>query len=189
MITNNPGTGISPDPNTAKSLISFITKLENIFVRIGEMLLASGETVAAAESVTSGFLQFSFSQMKDASVFYKGGMTAYTQEGKVDLLQVDDEEASQCNCVSENIAEAMARNVAKVFKSDWSVAVTGYATPVEESGGELYAYFAVAFRGAVVRSERVDLPPGTQAPGAQLLYSEYILESFSKELESRQQNS
>lgn len=187
MITNNPGTATSPDPNTVNSLSGFITKLENIFAGIGEMLLASGETVAAAESVTSGFLQFSFSQMKEASTFYKGGMTAYAQEGKVELLRVDDEEASQCNCVSRNIAETMALHVAEVFRSGWSVAVTGYATPVDESGGKLYAYFAIAFKGAVKVSERIDLQSGTQPTVAQLLYSEYILESFRKELEKQRQ--
>lgn len=41
-------------------------------------MMTTGETVAVAESVTSGMLQLAFSQMPNASMFYKGGMTAFT---------------------------------------------------------------------------------------------------------------
>jgi nicotinamide-nucleotide amidase len=185
MILKHSGIGLSPDPTSVRSLIHFIMELENLFEYIGGRLLSSGETVAVAESVTSGFLQFSFSQMKDASQFYKGGMTAYTQEGKVDLLHVDDEEATECNCVSGNIAETMALNVAQLFKSDWSIGVTGYATPVEESGGKLYAYFAIAYKGTILLSEKLDLHTRTKAPNAQLYYSEFILGCFKLELDKK----
>ena len=183
MILKHSGIGVSSDATSVRSLIHFILELENLFEYIGGRLLTSGETISVAESVTSGFLQFSFSQMKDASHFYKGGMTAYTQEGKVDLLDVDDEEATASNCVSPNIAEVMALNVAKLYKSDWSIGVTGYATPVDESGGKLFAYFAIAYKGKVLLSERLDLHTRTKAPNAQLYYSEFILGCFKLELD------
>lgn len=185
MILKHSGISMSTDPTSVRSLINFILELENLFEYIGSRLQSSGETVSVAESVTSGFLQFSFSQMKDASQFYKGGMTAYTQEGKVDLLQVDDEEASACNCVSANIAETMALNVARLFKSDWSIGVTGYATPVDESDGKLYAYFAISRKGTVIVSERLDLHTGTKSPNAQLYYSEFILGCLKLELDKQ----
>lgn len=183
MILKHSDIGISTDPTSVRSLINFILELENLFDYIGGCLLSSGETVSVAESVTSGFLQFSFSQMKDASRFYKGGMTAYTQEGKADLLRVDDEEATACNCVSANIAEVMALNVAGLFKSDWSIGVTGYATPVEESDGKLYAYFAIAYKSRIMLSEKLDLHTRTKAPNAQLYYSEFILGCLKLELD------
>ncbi len=185
MILKHSGIGMSTDHTSARSLINFILELENLFEYIGGHLQSSGETVSVAESVTSGFLQFSFSQMKDASQFYKGGMTAYTQEVKVDLLQVHDGEASACNCVSAAIAETMALNVAKLFKSDWSIGVTGYATPVDESDGKLYAYFAISRKGTIVLSERLDLHTGTKPPNAQLYYSEFILGCLKLELDKQ----
>ncbi|MDF2932807.1 MAG: damage-inducible protein CinA [Chryseobacterium sp.] len=64
---------------------------------ISRSLKSTHETVSVAESVTSGYLQFSFSQMKDASEFFKGGITAYTLEEKVNLLNVNKEEAEKCD--------------------------------------------------------------------------------------------
>ncbi len=104
------------DSLSVKSLVHFVIELEKLFKRIGEYLLSGDETVSTAESVTAGFLQFSFSQMKDASQFFKGGMTAYTLEEKVNLLDVDALEARQYNSVSPHIAETMALQVVNSTK-------------------------------------------------------------------------
>lgn len=109
---------------------------------ISRSLKSTHKTVSVAESVTSGYLQFSFSQMKDASEFFKGGITAYTLEEKVNLLNVNKEEAEKCDCVSQEIAEKMALQVTKSFNTDWGIAITGYATPVPESEFKIFAYFS-----------------------------------------------
>ncbi len=176
------------DSLSVKSLVHFVIELEKLFKRIGEYLLSGDETVSTAESVTAGFLQFSFSQMKDASQFFKGGMTAYTLEEKVNLLEVDPVEAQQCKCVSPHMAGTMALQVGKVYKTDWSIGVTGYATPVEESEGKLFAYFAIAYQGKVVLSEKLDLHSRTKPINAQLYYSEFILGCFKLELDKHREN-
>lgn len=117
MILKNSKIGVSSEELSVRSLIYFIMELRNLFDYIGNYLLDVEETISVAESVTSGFLQFSFSQMKEASKFYKGGITAYTLDEKVHLLHVDEAEASSCDCVSPNIAETMALSVAKSFKN------------------------------------------------------------------------
>lgn len=183
MILKNSKIGISSEELSVRSLIYFIMELQNLFKYIGNYLLEVEETIAIAESVTSGFLQFSFSQMKDASKFYKGGITAYTLDEKINLLHVDASEAEACDCVSPNIAETMALNVAKVFKTDWSIAVTGYATPVPESNRKLYAYFAIVYKGQVILSEKLDLHSRTKQVNAQLYYTEFILGCFKLELD------
>lgn len=183
MILKNSKIGISSEELSVRSLIYFIMELQNLFKYIGNYLLEVEETIAVAESVTSGFLQFSFSQMKDASKFYKGGITAYTPDEKINLLHVDASEAEACDCVSPNIAETMALNVAKVFKTDWSIAVTGYATPVPESNRKLYAYFAIVYKGQVILSEKLDLHSRTKQVNAQLYYTEFILGCFKLELD------
>jgi nicotinamide-nucleotide amidase len=174
---------LNTDQLSVKSLLYFMMELENLFNYIGEHLLLANESISIAESVTSGFLQFSFSQMKDTSKFFKGGITAYTLEEKVHLLKVDPAEAWYCDCVSPNIAESMAVSVAKLFKTDWSIAVTGYATPVEESKEKLYAFFSITYKGKIILSEKLDLHSGTQSINAQLYYGEFILRCFKLELE------
>ncbi|WDF45549.1 CinA family protein [Chryseobacterium sp. KACC 21268] len=161
--------------------------MKNLLNYIGSRMLQYDETISIAESVTSGFLQFSFSQMKDASRFFVGGMTVYSQDEKVSLLEVDPSEAENTNSVSSLVADTMALNVAKLYKTDWSIAVTGYAAPVEESNKKLYAYFSISYKGTVILSERLDLHSRTKAVNAQLYYTEFILGCFKLELDKLKQ--
>jgi nicotinamide mononucleotide (NMN) deamidase PncC len=43
----------------------------------------------------------------------------------------------------------MALQVCGQFSSHWGIGITGYATPVPESGNKLFAYFAIACNGKV----------------------------------------
>ncbi|MDQ0781179.1 CinA family protein [Chryseobacterium sp. W4I1] len=149
---------------------------------ISETLIRSDETISVAESVTSGCLQLSFSQMPNASMFYKGGMTAYTLPVKVKLLDVDQEEAKQCDCVSENIAETMALNVSKLYETDWGIATTGYCTPIRNSSYKIFAYFSFAYKGEIILTHKLELHPKTEALSAQLFYTEFILGCFKTEI-------
>lgn len=187
MILKSSQIGVSSDELSVRSLIFFIVEMQNLLSYIGSRMLQYDETIAVAESVTSGFLQFSFSQMKDAAKFFKGGMTVYNPEEKVRLLKIDPQEAQKTNCVSSLIAETMALNVAKIYKTDWSIAVTGYAVPVEESNKKLYAYFSITYQGRVILSERLDLHSRTKAVNAQLYYTEFILGCFKLELDKLKQ--
>ncbi|WP_312765518.1 nicotinamide-nucleotide amidohydrolase family protein [Epilithonimonas sp.] len=143
--------------------------------KIGQHLLRRGETISIAESVTSGSLQMAFSHIPQAEQFYKGGLTAYNLEQKVNLLNIDHNEAKSVNCVSRNISEQMALNVAKLFNTEWGIATTGFATPVEESRGEIYAYYGISYKGTIIRSDKIELHPMTKAVDAQNYFMEYVI--------------
>ena len=149
---------------------------------ISQSLMTIDETISIAESVTSGCLQLAFSQMPNASLFYKGGITTYTLPEKVRLLKVNRPEAEECDCVSENIAATMALNVAKLFESDWSISTTGYCTPIRNSEYKIFAYFSFSYKGEVILTKKLELHPKTQALNAQLYYTEFILGCFKSEL-------
>ncbi|WP_426278682.1 CinA family protein [Chryseobacterium sp. S-02] len=149
---------------------------------IGQSLMTADETIAVAESVTSGCLQLAFSQIPNASLVYKGGMTAYTLPMKVKLLNVEKEEAEKCDCVSENIAETMALNVAKLYEADWSIATTGYCTPIRNSSYKIFAFFSFSYKGEIIHTGKLELHPKTQALNAQLYYTEFILGCFKTEV-------
>lgn len=155
---------------------------KNLLEYISHSLMTTDETISIAESVTSGCLQLAFSQMPNASLFYKGGMTAYTLPEKVRLLKVNRQEAEECDCVSENIAEAMALNVAKLFESDWSIATTGYCTPIRNSAYKIFAYFSFSYKNEIILTKRLELHPKTQALNAQLYYTEFILGCLKSEI-------
>ncbi|KQR94630.1 damage-inducible protein CinA [Chryseobacterium sp. Leaf180] len=149
---------------------------------ISQTMITSKETISVAESVTSGLLQLAFSQMPNASSFYSGGLTAFTLEQKVNLLKVNENAAKKSNCVSEDISGEMALNVAKIFKTDWSVAVTGYCSPVKESIDKIFSYFSFSYKGEVILSKKLELHPRTESLDAQMYFSEFILGCLKSEM-------
>ncbi|MFZ4928577.1 CinA family protein [Chryseobacterium sp. Mn2064] len=155
---------------------------KNLLEYISQSLLTIDETISVAESVTSGCLQLAFSQMPNAQLFYKGGMTAYSLPEKVRLLNVNRKEAEDCDSVSKNIVETMALQIAKLFESDWSIATTGYSTSNRSSAYKVYAYFSFSYKGEIILTKKLELHPKTQALNAQLYYTEFILGCFKSEL-------
>jgi len=86
-------------------------------------------TLAVAESLTCGCLQASIGAISGASDFFLGGITAYTLEQKIRHLGVPRELAAPVNCVSEQVAIAMAQGARRLFGADIALATTGYAEP------------------------------------------------------------
>ena len=145
---------------------------------IGKYLRKKKQTIAVAESVTSGLLQFALSTIPLAATFYQGGLTAYNLGQKVRHLQVEPVHAQEVDCVSAKVAKEMALAASLEFTSDWSVAITGYATPVPESGNKLFAYYAIAFKGRVKASGKINL---RQLPpmDVQVMYVNRIIEKLA----------
>ena len=77
---------------------------ENELKKIGKKLIEGKYTIAVAESVTSGILQFALSSIPDASKFYQGGITAYNIGQKYSHLKVEPIHALSVNCVSQKVA-------------------------------------------------------------------------------------
>lgn len=153
---------------------------KQLLEQIGNELLGRSESIAVAESVTSGLLQLLLSRIPDASDCYKGGMTVYTREEKIKLLDIDPEEAERKNCVSPLIAEQMALHVSRIFHTSWALATTGYATAVADSGFRLYAYYCICYYGRILTSEKIELSPVTSASEAQYMYAETVLSKLQE---------
>lgn len=144
---------------------------------IRKILMARHETVAVAESVTSGLVQAAFGSTPDSSSFYQGGITAYNLGQKCRHLLVEPIHAGDVNCVSEKVAATMAEQVCHMFSSHWGLGITGYAAPVPESGNKLFAYYSVAYKGKHLVIKKIEAV--RQDPfQLQLLYTKYLLIEF-----------
>jgi len=152
---------------------------------IKNKLLKSHETIAVAESVTSGFIQLAFSTAKDASKFYQGGITAYNIGQKYKHLHVEPIHANGCNCVSGKVATEMALNVCRLFESDWGLGITGYAAPVEESDNKLFAYYAIAYKDKVVAQKKL-VAKQEDSFEVQLSYVNHLLDDLKEHLIKKQ---
>jgi len=148
--------------------------------KIANHLKHRKERIAVAESVTAGFVQLALSQMLNASDCFAGGITTYTIDEKVRILNVDAALAKACNCVSAEITEQMAIEVANLFKTDWSIATTGYATPVPQSGDKRFAFIAIVHNGQVVFTERIDVNNEDESENIQFYYCSQALEALQR---------
>lgn len=124
---------------------------------VKDYMLHHRQTVAVAESVTSGHLQAALSLATEASGFFQGGITAYNLGQKSRHLRVNPIHATACDCVSEIVADEMALHAVTMFSSDWSIAITGYASPLPENGvHDLFAFYSIGFKNEIIRRGRIE---------------------------------
>ena len=64
-----------------------------------------------------------------ASSYFLGGIVAYDNSIKENILEVSSDIINDFGAVSRQVAESMAINVCKKFKSDISIACTGISGP------------------------------------------------------------
>jgi nicotinamide-nucleotide amidase len=91
--------------------------------------LLAGRRIATAESCTAGLLAARLTERPGSSAFVAGGVVAYANEAKVELLGVDPELIARHGAVSEPVADAMAEGALRRFEADTAVAITGIAGP------------------------------------------------------------
>lgn len=118
----------------------------SVEIVIAKQLTKLGKTLAIAESCTGGMIAGQFTTHSGASAFFKGGLVTYATESKINVLNVLKEDIDAFSVVSSQVAEAMASNALKIFKSDYAVATTGNAGPTKgDSDAEVgTVYIAIA---------------------------------------------
>lgn len=124
--------------------------------KISDLLIKQGKTLAIAESCTSGLIQNIFSQAKQATLFYQGGMTLYNLGQKAKHLNVNPITSESCNSVSKEVAEKMALEIALAFNAEIGVAITGYAQPIPKlSIDSCFAYISLAEGTKIISSKKI----------------------------------
>ena len=91
--------------------------------------LLTGRRIATAESCTGGMLSARLTDLPGSSAYVAGGVVAYANEAKAELLGVAPEVIAEHGAVSEPVAEAMADGALSRFGADTAVAITGIAGP------------------------------------------------------------
>jgi nicotinamide-nucleotide amidase len=91
--------------------------------------LLDSHTVAVAESCTAGQLAARLADTPGASAYLAGGIVAYSNGAKSELLGVPAELIEAHGAVSPEVAEAMCDGAMARFGADVGVGVTGIAGP------------------------------------------------------------
>jgi PncC family amidohydrolase len=122
--------------------------------KIGAMLSGSGLTLAVAESCTGGLLGHRITSASGSSAYFIGGVVAYSNDVKRELLGVGRGVIAEHGAVSEAVAREMAEQARKLMRADIGVGITGIAGPDggtrDKPVGLVYVGLAAA-DGTVVR--------------------------------------
>ena len=85
--------------------------------------------IAVAESCTGGLLAARLTERPGSSAYFAGGVVAYSNEAKIDLVGVEPDMIERVGAVSSEVAEALAEGAIDRFGADFGVGVTGIAGP------------------------------------------------------------
>jgi len=87
------------------------------------------ETVATAESCTGGILAALLTHLPGSSKSYLGGVSAYANSVKSDLLGVDPQLISAHGAVSAQVVQSMAMGARSKIGATYALALSGVAGP------------------------------------------------------------
>ena len=97
---------------------------------IGRILTQRHQTLSVAESCTGGYIANLITGVSGSSAYFKGGVVAYSNEVKINLLGVDVSAIEQNGAVSRIVVEQMALGVQRVLKTHYAIATSGIAGPL-----------------------------------------------------------
>lgn len=115
---------------------------ETLEVVVAKKLTEKGQTIATAESCTGGKIGQMLAAISGASAYFKGSLTTYATQSKIDVLGVLQKTIEENSVVSAEVAIEMAQNVKQILQSDYAIATTGNAGPTKgDSDAELGIVF------------------------------------------------
>ena len=104
---------------------------ETIEVVLTRALSEKHLTLATAESCTGGKIAQLISSVPGTSACFNGGIVAYSNQIKIDVLKVNSDTIRQFSVISKEVAKEMALNCRSIFNTDYAIATTGNAGPTK----------------------------------------------------------
>ena len=96
---------------------------------LAQRLIERDWKCATAESCTGGLMSSWITSLGGASDYFPGGIVAYSNQAKTQLLAVSQETLEQFGAVSDQCAFEMAQGAQQVFLSEVGISTTGIAGP------------------------------------------------------------
>jgi nicotinamide-nucleotide amidase len=101
-------------------------QMQDVVVRL---LTEKRKTLATAEGVTAGLVGQRLGRVPGAAACFRGGLIAYDNALKVEMLAVPHDLLDSHGAVSKEVAEAMALGCRTHFRTDLAVSTVGIAGP------------------------------------------------------------
>jgi len=103
--------------------------MQLLLQKIGNIFNKKNWSLAVAESCTGGLLGDIITDLPGSSKFFLGGVIAYSNQVKLDLLKVSSEMLRTNGAVSPEVALSMSLGIRNLLNSSVGVAITGIAGP------------------------------------------------------------
>ncbi|NTW04655.1 MAG: CinA family protein [Peptococcaceae bacterium] len=103
--------------------------------------------LSVAESCTGGLISAKITDIPGSSVYFIGGVVAYSNKIKNALLSVPWEELDKYGAVSSEVALSMAKGVKELMQTDLALGITGIAGPVSDCSKKPVGLVYIAISG------------------------------------------
>ena len=121
---------------------------ENLEEVIVKLLRTRNQTLATAESCTGGLIANRITNVPGSSTVFTAGYVCYSNQAKIEMLNVDPKLIEENGAVSDPVARALAERACACACSNYSLATTGIAGPTggsaEKPVGTVYIALASA---------------------------------------------
>ena len=122
---------------------------ESLASVVGKLLNERQQTLSVAESCTAGGLGSMITTVSGSSNYFIGGVIAYQNRIKENVLGVSPEDLATVGAVSETVAEQMALGVKKHLQTDWAIAISGIAGPKSDDTAKPVGMVCIAWADPV----------------------------------------
>ncbi len=130
--------------------------------QIHERFISRHQTISAAESCTGGGFLATLVKVPRASEYVAGGVVAYSNESKFNLLGVSKPVLGAAGAVSKEVAVQMAKGAKKKLQSTWAVGITGIAGPTGGSAEKPVGTVCIAIIGPAFEYSEINLFSGSR---------------------------
>ena len=106
-----------------------MNEIDKFALRIADILVQKKLTIATAESCSGGLIGHIMTNISGSSQFFDRGIISYSNQAKMELLDVSADILEEYGAVSEPVAGAMAEGVRRKSGVDIGISSTGVAGP------------------------------------------------------------
>src|SRR3990172_3005447 len=117
--------------------------MTNLEQEVGNLLRQKGLTLGIVESATGGLISHLITNVPGSSDYFKGSITAYSNDIKVRIIGVRAETIATFGAVSPQAARGMARGGRKTLAVDICLSDTGIAGPGGATPGKPIGLFYI----------------------------------------------
>ncbi len=103
--------------------------MDNGFNKTVQLLKKNELILSVAESCTGGLIAKYFTDFPGSSIFFDSGFVTYSNDSKINLLQVSEKTLKENGAVSGEVVREMLNGLLKNSKINVGIAISGVAGP------------------------------------------------------------